>query len=119
MEQVKVKTEKLLKTIRKNRKEHRDLFLKAQEVYRQDIIEELDRMLTEARAGKKIRRAITLPEPQDHTADYDRVITMLEMSVDKEIKLDKYAFDQFVMDNWDWKAQSFATNSMYAAKMIK
>jgi hypothetical protein len=119
MDTVKVQVAKLLEKVKANREAHRDLFLKAQEVYRQDIIEELDRMLTDARAGKPIRRAITMPEPQDHTKDYDRVITMLEMSVDEQVELDSVSFDQYVMDNWSWKAGALATNSMYAAKMIK
>jgi len=75
-------------------------------------------MLKDARNGKMIRRRITLPEPQDHTNDYDRVITMLEMSVDSVIELDDVAFDQYVMDNWSWKGDALATNSMYAAKAI-
>lgn len=119
MDKVTVKTDKLLKTIKKNRKAHRDLFLKAQTVYRQDIIDELDRMLKDAQNGKNIRRSITIPEPQDHTPDYDRVITMLEMSVDKEVKLDSMAFDQYVMDNWSWAAGARGINTMYASKMRK
>ncbi len=117
MDKVTVKVEKLLKTVKKNRTAHRDLFLKAQEVYRQDIIEELDRMLKDAKSGKEIRRVITMPEPMNHTKDYDRVITMLEMSVDKEVKLDAHAFDQYVMDNWAWSAGVRGVNTMYASKM--
>lgn len=116
MDEVKVKREKLLEVVRKNRKAHRDLFLKAQEGYRKDMIAELDQMLQDAKDGKQIRRAVMMPEPQDHTADYDRVITMLEMSVDKEIELDSEAFDNYVMDNWAWRAHAMATNTMYASK---
>jgi hypothetical protein len=116
MDQVKVKRLKLLATIKKNRKAHRDLFLKAQEGYRKDMIEELDRMLKDAKDGKQIRRAVIMPEPQDHTPDYDRVIAMLEMSVDTVIELDADSFDNYVMDNWAWRANALATNTMYAAK---
>jgi hypothetical protein len=59
-----------------------------------------------------------LPEPQDHTIDYDRVIKMLEMSVDSLIELDEGAFDQYVMDNWSWKGDALATNEMYADRAI-
>lgn len=80
------------------------------------MIEELDRMLKDAKDGKQIRRAVIMPEPQDHTPDYDRVIAMLEMSVDTVIELDADSFDNYVMDNWAWRANALATNTMYAAK---
>ena len=113
MHEVKVKRTELLKRVRENRKAHRDLFLKAQEGYREQVILELDRMLAEAKANKPIRRAIALPEPQDHTAEYDRAIDMLEMSVDKEITLDFQSFDQLVRDNWNWKSFAQTTNMAY------
>jgi len=119
MHEVKVKREELLAKVKNNREAHRELFLKAQEGYRQDMITELDNMLRDARDGKQIRRSVTMPEPQDHTADYDRVIKMLEMCVDPVVELDSMAFDQYVMDNWTWKGHALATNSMYAAKALK
>lgn len=113
MQKVKIKREDLLRNVQLNRSKHRNLFLKAQEGYREEVIEELDKMLKEAREGKRIRRLIELPEPVDHTSDYDRVIRMLEMSVDEEIELTSVEFDQYVMDNWSWKEFVFATNSSY------
>src|SRR5690349_7912936 len=88
MNTVKVKREDLLAKVRANRDAHRELFLKAQANYRKFIIEELDRMLADAKANRKIRRSIDLVEPRDHTSDYDRTIMMLDMSVDDTIILD-------------------------------
>lgn len=119
MHSVKIKRLELLERIKTNRKSHREQFLKAQEGYRQDMIEELDRMLKDARDGKAIRRHISMPEPQDHTKDYDSVIDMLEMSVDEVIEIEQHQFDWFVRDNWDWKARDGVTNAMYAAKAIR
>jgi hypothetical protein len=51
-------------------------------------------MLEEARSGKPIRRSISLPEPQDHTGDYDDIIAMLEFSVDNEIELPSMSFQE-------------------------
>lgn len=114
MDYVTVKRLDLLTRIKKNRDAHRDLFLKAQKGYRKAVIKELDQMLQEAKGGKPIRRGIQLPEPQDHTADYDRVITMLEMSTDPTIQIGEQEFDQYVMDNWSWKAMATSTNLFYA-----
>jgi hypothetical protein len=100
--------------VRANREAHRELFLKAQEGYRKLIIEELDRMLADAREGRPIQRSVTLTEPSNHIKDYDRVITMLEMSVDDTVTLGAEDFDRYVMDNWAWSTFAFHTNTAYA-----
>lgn len=117
MQTVKVKRDELLMKVKTNREEHRNLFLKAQEGYRKQVIKELDQMLADARDGKPIRRSVNLAEPMDHTQDYDRVIAMLEMSVDLEIEIDSVEFDQYVLDNWDWKQLAMMTNLKYAGKL--
>ena len=68
-------------------------------------------MLKDAKEGLRIQRSVTLTEPSNHAKDYDRVITMLEMSVDDTITLDAQAFD-----NWDWSRFALATNTTYAAE---
>ncbi|MDE2096161.1 MAG: hypothetical protein KGL39_02875 [Patescibacteria group bacterium] len=113
MQTVKVKRAELLEKITKNRDAHRELFLKAQEGYRKQVIHELDLMLEDARAGRNIRRSLSLPEPQDHTSDYDREISMLQMSVDDVIEVSMQEFDWYVMDNWSWKASVTASNMRY------
>src|SRR6516225_5289330 len=97
MNTVKVKREELLTKVRANRDAHRSLFLKAQEGYRKLVIEELDRMLADAKAVRPIARSINLVEPADHTEDYDRVLAMLEMSVDDAVILSAEEFSQYVL----------------------
>lgn len=70
-------------------------------------------MLSDARSSKPIRRSISLPEPIDRTKDYDRVIAMLEMSVEDEVELEEHDFDRYVLDNWEWKDLAYSTNSQY------
>lgn len=119
MNEVKVKTSELLKKLHLNRAAHIGELKIAQREYRKDVIAELDRMLEEARKGHTIRRSLTLPIPQDHTADYDRAILMLEMSVSKTMVIQAHEFDQYVMDNWEWKAAVSASNTFYASKAFK
>src|SRR5215831_2746654 len=114
MNTVKVRREELLTKVRTNREAHQSLFLKAQHGYRKLVIEELDKMLADAKAGLPIRRSVTLTEPSNHIKDYDRVVTMLEMSVDDTVTLDAHDFDRYVMDNWDWSRFALATNTAYA-----
>lgn len=115
MQNVKIKKEKLLETLRENRTAHREIFLEAQEGFRAEAIKQLDAMLQAAKDGKKIRQSIGLIEPTDQTADYDRAIRMLEMSEDEVIELTELDFECYVLDNWRWKAQFLASNSSYSS----
>ena len=60
MNAINVKKSELLAVLRQNRAQHRKIFLEAQTGYRQQVIDELDSMLRDARDGKKIRRSVTL-----------------------------------------------------------
>jgi hypothetical protein len=97
--------------VRHNLDAHRTLFLKAQEGYRKLVIEELDRMLADARQGRPIQRSVTLTEPSNHIKDYDRVITMLEMSLKDTVTLNAQSFDRYVIDNCDWSRFALATDT--------
>lgn len=113
MRTVKIGRAALLDKLRENREQHREVFLKAQEGYKQFLIKELEQRLDEAQRGLKIDRVIRLDEPTDHTGDYDRVIMMAEMSVDDEITLTDVDFGQYVMDDWAWKQAFAATAGTY------
>lgn len=117
MQKVKVKISDLKEKLKTNREGHRALFLKAQEGYRQTVIELLEKTLEEARNHKRIDMRFHLPAPVDQTKDYDRVLAMLEMSVDDEIEITQHEFANYVMDDWAWKDQFMASNQLYLAKM--
>lgn len=123
MDKVKVKKASLVEILKTNRKEHRDLFLKAQAKYRELIIAALDEQLKEARDGKmpKWSKLSMLMQPQDHTEDYDRVLHMLELSEDNVIELSARAFQNYVEDDWEWSRQWALSNSGYVTspKMAK
>lgn len=110
---VKVHKTELLETLKKNKEGHRELFLAAQEGWKKRIIEELDRRLADARAGRKIRALFSVPEPEDHTKDYNRIIRMVEMSVENVLELTAQEFQQYVMDDWSWKAAWSSSNVAY------
>jgi hypothetical protein len=115
MNQVKVKKDELLEILCRNRAEHRAIFLKAQEKYREVAIKELDAQLKAARNGKPfvLARITRLVQPQDYTAQYDRAIQMLEMSVDDTIIITAAEFSNFVQDIWDWSYKWAVSNSSY------
>lgn len=114
MENIRVKKSELLDILRKNRAEHRQIFEEAVEGYRHEVIKQLSQRLDDARNGKKIDISIRLNQPQDQTKDYDRVIGMLEMTVDDIIELDELSYQQYVMDDWNWSHNFLHTNSAYS-----
>lgn len=111
METVWVTTTRLKKEVEKNRKNHRSLYEQAMDVYRNRMIEHLEKMLKDALNGKKVEHSIRMPLPEDHTADYDRVLKMLEMSTEKEVEISQRDFARYVMDQWEWR-ETFRANSL-------
>jgi len=110
---VRLKRIELLKKVKVNRANHRAVFEKALEGYRKAVIKELEKMLEEAKKGLRIRRAVMLVEPIDQRREYDRIIKMLEMSMDDIVELDEKEFSQYVMDDWSWKAHFLETTNPY------
>lgn len=113
MQTITVEKNDLLHTLRENRKRHKAQYEQARDGYRQKVGDELAKRLEQVRAGKPIDLAFRLPEPRDHTADYDRAILMLEWDTDTEVSLDHQEFQTYVQDDWTWKRDFAATNSTY------
>jgi hypothetical protein len=110
MQEITVNKHELIAKLQSNRDEHRSMFIKAQERYREAMIVELDRALEEARRGDKIRRAFSLPVPEDHTEEFNTAIEMLQWETGDEVQLDQHDFQRYVQNRWQWAA-SFAANT--------
>jgi len=116
MEKITVKKADLLAALRKNREEHRAIFEEALEGYRTQAIALLEDRLRMLHKGQPMSVAFELPEPQDQTKDYDRVIRMMELSVEDEISLSEADFAQYVMDDWKWQRQFLVSNRGYSVR---
>ena len=110
---VTVDRETLMDRVAQNRDAHRSTFEEALEAYRSRAISELEKRIDSIRRGKKIDVYIRLPEPEDHTEDYERVLDMLAMHNEPEIVISNDDFARFVRDDWDWKEQWTTTNAYY------
>ena len=110
-----IKTE-LVEKLKANRETHRALFLAAQERYRDAMIKELDQALEEARNGGTIRRSFAMPVPEDHTADFDTAIEMLQWDLGKTVQLSYHDFQQYVQNQWGWRASFAANTESYLAQ---
>lgn len=110
MDTITVKKEDLLATLRDNRQQHREIFLKAQGVYREKVIEAFEARLEGIRNGERIVTYINLPEPEDHTDAFDTAIEMLEWEQSDTVELNMRDFTRYVQNRWEWRA-SFAANT--------
>ena len=108
-----VKKADLMTKVEANRRTHRATFLKAQERYREKVIEELDKRLAEVRDGKPISLGFHLPEPQDYTHEYDMALEQLTWEVADEVELEQDDFRQLVLNEWRWAQQFAASTRMY------
>ena len=115
MYEVKVNKTELLTILKTNRQKHQEIYIKAFDGYRKEVIRHLQFALDQASAGEKIITQISLIAPQDHTAEYDRVIGMLKMSVDEKIEIDNTEYRQYVLDEWDWSKHFSTTSSSYSS----
>ncbi|MGD0815892.1 MAG: hypothetical protein ABSA83_20045 [Verrucomicrobiota bacterium] len=115
MKDVRIKKEQLVQIVKKNRQEHRDIFLKAQEKYREVAIALLDKQLKAAREGKPFVLAefTHLVQPEDHSHDYDRALRMLELEVEDVVTLTTADFANLVQDQWNWSRQWAVSNMRY------
>lgn len=108
-----VKKQDLLKALNGNLEVHAREFRDALTGYHKAVTDELAKMLADAREGKEYRKVVNLSEPEDHTKDYERVIRMLEMSVQDEVRITEQEFSQYVLDEWGWKGRFIATSIAY------
>lgn len=113
LESIRVKREELLKRLYTNRASHRHEFTRALEGYKRVVLTKLEESLADARAGRKYISKFYLVEPVDHTSDYDRIIDMMQMSLDDELWLTQTEFSTYVRDDWQWKEQFTSTNASY------
>jgi hypothetical protein len=104
----------LKETVSKNRDLHRTIFEEAIEGYKKKVQVALEEHIDRIKNGEIIRVHIYYDEPVDHTRDYDRLLKMLDMTVETHIELTENQFESYILDDWKWKRQFIATNSAYS-----
>ena len=121
MKDITVKKADLLKKLYANRRAHQELYDKACDVYRTEVAEELQKMLSDCRNSpiNAIQTHVSLERPVSYLPVYDRAIGMLEMNIKSTVELDETSFNQYVLDNWSWKLHVSTLNSSYASKWVK
>lgn len=110
---VRIRRDALIDKLKTNREGHRAIFDEAIQGYHDAVIKALEAALADAKAGRKYTPSVFLPEPQDHTDEYDRMIAMLEMSLDDELELSQKDFSCYALDDWGWKHDFINTSNSY------
>lgn len=107
----------VLTRLTKNRNGHRDKVLKAQEVYQQKVIEELETRLDQAKNGQPVDPSFLgrFPIPEDYTKEYDRVIDRIQSQLGSTVLLTDHEFNQYMRDEWDWQNRFVASSAAYLA----
>ncbi len=71
--------------------------------FKKDVIEKTERMLKEnIKSDYNFVKSIFVTEPTSNEKDYERALSMLDMSVDDEIILDQNEYNQYVLNEWVW-----------------
>lgn len=114
MQTVKVKKVELLTKIKENRVAHEKEYTEAIAGFKDAQMLKLTDMINRVIANERLSSQSTgLREPVSNIKEYDRIIAMLEMSVDEEIELTMQDFNNYVLDEWTWAIQGKLTNSAY------
>lgn len=107
-----IKKAKLLEILQRNRKDHEASYDTAVEKYRALAIEQLEKQCERMRAAKApLRVSFTLPVPEKHLSDYDRVIEMVNLDTRDEIELTEDDAAKYLMNHWEWE-RSFLSNTV-------
>ena len=110
-----VKKDELLAILNENRAKHQQVYEAAFAGYAEHAKQILQQELDDLNAGRVRELRILLSRPQNHTADYDRIIKMLELHVHSEFTLSEDLFAQYVMDDWRWKRDWLKMSNRYAS----
>jgi hypothetical protein len=110
---VTVDKNELLTIIRQNRDNHRATFEKAVKVYTDHLISWHRQQEKRLLKGETAERFISFPVPEEHTDDYDTLISMLEMHRLDQIDLEFTEYNNYVRDNWRWSASFTANTASY------
>jgi len=110
--------DKILEKLRENKKKHVNAYELAIQEYWKALEAKLEKLLDKARSRKGIKNDfwINLSVPHNHENEYNTNIQMLEFSSDIEIVLTEGEFKQFIMDEWEWKAEFNSTVASYGGR---
>ena len=116
LSEVIVTKEQLLAKLKENLAAHKTIAQEAREGYIKKTQEVLQKKLDEAKEGKFVHLSFNLPEPQDHSKEYEQTIIMVEWDNRVELTLTQHEFKSYILDEWTWDRNSLVTNAIYSGR---
>jgi len=114
LDNVVVKKDILLSTMRDNLKAHK---AEVEELLELRITKAIgyfrDQVSLILVDGWEPETEIKFPIPVDNSRAYEKAISMVEMDIREEIELTGDQFDKLIQDNWDWKSHFLNVSGMY------
>jgi hypothetical protein len=117
MNPINVNRLQLIAKVQANRDDHAAANAIAEAAYREVAAKWLHAQLELIGIGHLPARSMPrdMPQPEDHTGDYDGAIAMLQWSTDDRYELDESTFANLVLNQWHWSGSWAATNSSYSS----
>ena len=112
MKTVTVDKQRLLEILKANKETYLAELVEARKEYTQSTRELLEQALASLTAFKDV--TIMQTAPIDQSYEYDRAISMLELSVDDTVTLDQREFDNYVHNKWQFVQHLSALRTTYA-----
>jgi hypothetical protein len=103
----------MLEALRSARTMHAAEYKEARTDYEAAVVKFLESALDRARNGDFKEVKINFHPPVDHTAEYDDVIEMMEVSVDETINLDRETYKAYYKNEWSWTAGFKMESTVY------
>lgn len=114
LDKVRINKDKLVAKLKENRSKHKEEFIAALQGWKTIVLVTLKKNLTLAEKDEEWHLSVSEEKPQDHTKDYDHVISLLEASVDDIVVISAQEFRQYHDDEWRWKGVHTEAFSNYS-----
>lgn len=116
--EINVKRDDLLGKLKENMAKHFDIYQEAVVEYKRQCIDAIETRLNNLKIEwgdnyPKTWMKFDLECPKCYVEVYKQMIGMLEMCVDKQLKISGTQYRQWVEDKWDWKDEFDRVSSSY------
>ena len=103
----------LIMVLLQNQHSHREVYEKATVIFREKATRALEDLIEKVQSGEHVSLVVPMLVPEDHTADYERAIRMLQMHTEDTIQLSEEAYARLVDDEWEWTQRWFQNTLSY------
>lgn len=102
----------LLAKLRVGRAQHASDYDVAKREYQEAAVKFLGDALKRAKKGDLRDITFNLSRPSSYLPEYDRIIAMMQASVDEVVTLSSGEFNQYWLGEWAWKGSFEAASAM-------